>query len=130
MLTLATSCNVPRYDYCYDEDVYVRGIYSHSERRCGYYVDGGKVDEEVTIIDGDSIQDMPKYNGWCAYALAKGELVPSDPDIFLIEDGEKIYFYDRWTRFLYKNWKGAKELAEMHWETLKTEGLKTSGLQR
>jgi len=91
---------------------------------------GGGRTERATAAQKQIKQEIPKYNGWCAYALAKGELVPSDPDIYLIEDGEKIYFYDRWTRFLYKRWKGAQELAEGYWEELKEEGLKESGLQR
>ena len=47
----AASCEIPNYDYCYDEDIFVNGRFSHSEQRCGYYQDANYVNYLNSLED-------------------------------------------------------------------------------
>lgn len=41
---------------------------------------------------------LPKYGGWCAYAMAKGKNVSVNPEAFLIDEGKLYLFYKtNWT---------------------------------
>lgn len=39
---------------------------------------------------------VPRYGGWCAWAMIEGELIEVDPESYLIEDGGLYLFYDGW----------------------------------
>ncbi|MEM8759303.1 MAG: YHS domain-containing (seleno)protein [Pseudomonadota bacterium] len=40
---------------------------------------------------------MPQYGGWCAWAMTKGDLAPTDPTAWLISDGKLYLNYNRGT---------------------------------
>lgn len=39
---------------------------------------------------------QPLYGGWCAYAMADGDLVDVNPKTFKIVDGKLLLFYNGW----------------------------------
>ncbi len=47
----------------------------------------------------------PAYGGWCAWAMADGELAPVDPKSFVIQDGELLLFYDGLFADTRKKWR-------------------------
>lgn len=67
---------------------------------------------------------LPKYGGWCAYAMAKGEKVTINPEVFLISEGKLYLFYKtRWVNTLPKWIKNSallKKNADSYWEQFVT----------
>ena len=67
---------------------------------------------------------IPKYGGWCAYAMAKtGEKVTIDPETYEIRDGKLYLFYNAFFTNTLEKWReeGAEELrlkADENWEKL------------
>ncbi|WP_282123208.1 YHS domain-containing (seleno)protein [Algibacter mikhailovii] len=68
---------------------------------------------------------VPKYGGYCAYAIAKkSEKVSIDPETFLIDDGNLYLFYNSWGTNTLKLWQKNNEatlieLANANWEKIK-----------
>lgn len=67
---------------------------------------------------------LPKYGGWCAYAMAKGEKVTINPEAFLITEGKLYLFYKTlWVNTLpkwIKNSASLKKNADRYWEQFVT----------
>lgn len=67
---------------------------------------------------------LPKYGGWCAYAMARGEQVMINPEAFLIREGELYLFYKTvWVNTLpkwIKNSTSLKKNADNYWKQLVT----------
>jgi hypothetical protein len=61
----------------------------------------------------------PQYGGYCAMAMAKGELIKPDPRQFVVWDDKLYLFY---TRDALGNWKRSKEKniesADRNWATI------------
>jgi YHS domain-containing protein len=68
----------------------------------------------------------PRYGGWCAYAMAKGEKVEVDPKSFLVTDGRLYLFYQGIFNDTRKKWlKEPLELeveANREWLALTEKG--------
>ena len=67
---------------------------------------------------------LPKYGGWCAYAMAKdGEKVTINPKTYQIHEGKLYLFYNSWGTNTLKLWKKEgpkllKEQADHHWKAM------------
>jgi YHS domain-containing protein len=67
---------------------------------------------------------MPRYGGYCAYAVAvKGEKVSIDPETYEIRDGKLYLFYNSWVINTLKSWlkESPDELkieADKKWNTI------------
>jgi len=68
---------------------------------------------------------LPKYGGWCAYAMARGEQVNINPTAYLITEGELYLFYKTlWVNTLPKWVNDSKSLqskANKNWERILSE---------
>ncbi|MFS4456316.1 YHS domain-containing (seleno)protein [Maribacter sp. 2304DJ31-5] len=70
---------------------------------------------------------IPKYGGYCAYAMAKkGDKVSIDPETYEIRDGRLFLFYNSWGTNTLKSWiaespKKLRPLADSNWEKVKTK---------
>lgn len=49
--------------------------------------------ENLTAFKKDPKKYVPRYGGWCAYAMANGDFVDVDPKSFKISDGKLLLFY-------------------------------------
>jgi YHS domain-containing protein len=94
----------------------------HSELT--YHVDGATYRfvsaENLEIFKHDPKKYEPRYGGWCAYAMAKGERVDVDPKTFKIFDGKLLLFYNGFWGNTLEKWnrdEGALyPQAERSWE--------------
>jgi YHS domain-containing protein len=64
---------------------------------------------------------LPKYGGWCAYAMAySGKKVEVDPETYKIVDGELYLFYNKYFNNTLKSWNedesGFKRKADSNWD--------------
>ena len=50
-----------------------------------------------TLFDENPNRYMPKYGGWCAYAMSRGDEVGVNPEAYLIQNDSLYLFYR--TRF-------------------------------
>lgn len=68
---------------------------------------------------------IPKYGGYCAYAIAvKGKKMSADPKTFEVRDDKLYLFYSSWWNSALKLWNDGdtKELiskADKNWERIK-----------
>ncbi len=62
----------------------------------------------------------PQYGGWCAWAVAQGDLAPTDPDAWKIVDG-KLYL--NYSARIQRKWErdipGNVERADARWPQLR-----------
>ncbi len=65
---------------------------------------------------------MPIYNGWCAYAMSKGEFVEINPEYFKVIDGKTHLFFKNWIFNTLESWKQneqtLKRKADSNWKKL------------
>lgn len=65
-------------------------------------------------------QYVPQYDGWCAWAVANGNLSPSNPNFFIIQD-DKLYMMC--SESAISNWledpEGSLKRANANWPALK-----------
>lgn len=52
-------------------------------------------DETMDKFEMDPRSYMPEFGGYCAYAVAEGELESSEPDLFVVQDGHLYLLGDR-----------------------------------
>ena len=68
-----------------------------------YYFSSQKNKEE---FDAEPDKYLPRYGGWCAYAISNGDKMEPDPVNFLIDDGDLLFFYADWQTSLFGDLKG------------------------
>jgi len=67
----------------------------------------------------DPARYEPRYGGWCAYAMAKGEKVGADPRVFLAADGRLLLFQSAAARDAWSEAPAAlAEKADSGWAAL------------
>jgi YHS domain-containing protein len=54
--------------------------------------------QHKAAFDADPDKYAPQFGGWCAYGVAKGQLVKIDPAAFQIVDGRLLLQYSRGVR--------------------------------
>jgi len=68
---------------------------------------------------------VPAYGGWCAYAIADGELVNIHPERFKLIDGRTYLFYDGFWGNTLAKWNqdeaALKPKADAAWAALQAE---------
>jgi len=47
------------------------------------------------MFDADPVKYLPKYDGYCATALAMGKKIESDPEIFSVYKGDTYLFSNK-----------------------------------
>ena len=69
--------------------------YSSEYKGVMYYFSSA---DNQSKFDKNAEQYMPKYEGWCAFAIAKhGKKVKADPETFKMYNGELLFFFnDLW----------------------------------
>jgi len=78
--------------------------------------------ENLDIFNENPEKFIPKYGGYCAYALgAKGKKVTIDPETFEIRDGELYLFYNSWGNNTLESWlsgstEDLKASADKNWK--------------
>jgi len=86
-----------------------------------YYFTNSK---NKVLFDEEPEKYLPLYGGWCAYAIADAAtLMSPDPNLWKIQDGKLILFYDDWSsqfsKSLLEKWNSEpdlyKERAEINW---------------
>ncbi len=61
--------------------------------------------ENLKTFLSNPIKYIPKYGGFCAYAMgAKAKKVSIDPETFEIRDGDLYLFYNSWGRNTLTSW--------------------------
>ena len=77
-------------------------------------------EENKALFDANPKRYVPQYGGFCAYALAKNDLVSVDPTVWAIEDG-KLYL--NYNKSIGKDWEQNKASyipqANKNWPALK-----------
>lgn len=75
--------------------------------------------ESKAAFDADPTHLAPAFGGYCAFAASQNRLSPSDPAIFVIQDGELLVFTneDFRTQFM-ADPAGNKRKAEANWPRL------------
>lgn len=58
--------------------------------------------ENLEAFEMNPMAYMPRYGGYCAYAVAKGSLAPGDPDAFTIHDGRLYLNYSPEIRAIWR----------------------------
>jgi len=80
--------------------------------------------EHLNMFKSNPEKYLPKYGGYCAYAIAKkGKKVNVDPETYEIRDGKLYLFYNAWGNNTLKNWlnNSPEELvkkANINWKNL------------
>ena len=80
--------------------------------------------ENLDAFNKNPKKFVPKYGGYCAYAIGvKGEKVSIDPKTFEIRDGKLYLFYNAWGINTLELWKeeGAENLkqkADINWKKI------------
>ncbi|PKH49941.1 hypothetical protein CXF68_04135 [Tenacibaculum sp. Bg11-29] len=80
--------------------------------------------ENLGLFKKDPKKYIPKYGGFCAYAIGKtSERVSINPKTFQINNGELYLFYNSWGNNTLQLWQqeGAKELqnkANKNWKEI------------
>ena len=80
--------------------------------------------ENLSLFKKDPKKYIPKYGGFCAYAIGKtSERVSINPKTFQISNGELYLFYNSWGNNTLQLWQqeGAKELqkkANKNWKEI------------
>ncbi|WP_422089812.1 YHS domain-containing (seleno)protein [Tenacibaculum ovolyticum] len=80
--------------------------------------------ENLNLFKKDPKKYIPKYGGFCAYAIGKtSERVSINPKTFQISNGELYLFYNSWGNNTLQLWQqeGAKELqkkANKNWKEI------------
>ena len=81
--------------------------------------------ENLDIFLKNPVKYVPKYGGYCAYAVAKdGKKVSINPKTFEIRNGELLLFYNSFGINTLEKWKkeGGEDLyknAELKWSKIK-----------
>lgn len=77
-------------------------------------------EENKQLFITDPIKYSPQYGGYCAYAVAKNDLVSADPEAWRIENS-KLYL--NYNKDIQKTWEADKinfiELANKNWPTIR-----------
>lgn len=82
-------------------------------------------DENLETFKSNPIQYLPKYGGYCAYAMAiNGSKVSINPETFEIRDGVLYLFYNSGRNNTLESWlkeqpERLKAKADMNWEKIK-----------
>jgi hypothetical protein len=79
--------------------------------------------EHKEIFKKDPESYIPKYGGWCAFAMGSdGSKVPVDPETFKIIDGKLYLFYNKFFNNTLKSWNKnetiLKQQADIHWHKI------------
>mgnify|MGYP005991333829 FL=1 len=81
-----------------------------------YYFSSQK---NTALFDKNLNRYIPKYGGWCAYAMSRGDTVSINPEAYLIQDDSLYLFYKtRFTNTITKWKKTPKDYqkkADTHW---------------
>jgi YHS domain-containing protein len=76
--------------------------------------------ENRAVFVADPEKYLPQYGGYCAYAVAKGQLAPGDPAVFKVVDG-KLYL--NVNRSIAERWQqdipGFIRSADTNWPKIK-----------
>lgn len=81
--------------------------------------------KNLEIFNKSPQKYIPKYGGYCAYAIGKnGEKISINPKTFEIRDGKLYLFYNSWGTNTFELWQkeGAEKLqeqADKNWRNLK-----------
>jgi len=81
--------------------------------------------KNLDTFKGNPKKYLPKYGGYCAYAMATaGKKVKPDPETYEIRGGELFVFYNSWTNNTLKSWLAEspevlKPKADANWEKIK-----------
>ena len=83
--------------------------------------------KNLNLFKSNPKKYMPKYGGWCAYAIAKkGEKVSINPETYEIIDGSLYLFYNSWGTNTLELWNKEnpdllKSKANANWAQLKLD---------
>lgn len=81
--------------------------------------------ENLNTFKNNPESYVPKYGGYCAYAIAeKGDKVGIDPETYQIKNGKLYLFYNSWGINTLKSWKKLNidkqiKQADKNWEKIK-----------
>ncbi|MCB4798510.1 YHS domain-containing (seleno)protein [Neotamlana laminarinivorans] len=81
--------------------------------------------ENLNTFKNNPESYVPKYGGYCAYAIAeKGDKVGIDPETYQITNGKLYLFYNSWGINTLKSWKKLNidnqiKQADKNWEKIK-----------
>lgn len=76
-------------------------------------------------------EDYPKrkllYDGYCGWAIYKGYTYKADPNIYLINSGDTIRFYNKatkakWEKVNRSHKKAPREVADENWKKIVAKG--------
>jgi YHS domain-containing protein len=75
--------------------------------------------ENKAAFDGAPAASAPAYGGYCAFAASQNRLTPSDPNVFVLHNGQLLVFAneDFRAQFL-EDAPGNKAKADANWPTL------------
>lgn len=75
--------------------------------------------ENLATFEADPAQYAPQYGGYCAWAVAQGQLAPGDPEFAAVHDG-KLYL--NFNADVQQTWNGDRdgfiEAAEQQWPSV------------
>lgn len=99
----------------FEQDAAVKGDAAHAMEWKGASWQFASADN-LAAFQSDPDRWAPQYGGYCAYAMANGDLVEIDPQQFTLR-GDKLYLnYSRWVRL---RWELRPEhyiaRADTHW---------------
>lgn len=81
--------------------------------------------ESLSTFQATPATYLPKYGGWCATAMAKGEKVEIDPKNFKVTNGRLFLFFNAWYGDAKKTWlkdeAGQEKLADKNWNKISGE---------
>lgn len=104
----------------YFEGVPVKGVPAHAYMYKGTTYLFSR-DENRTAFMGSPEKYLPRYGGWCAYAMGiDGSLVPVNQETYKIIDGRLYLFYNSGFNNTLKKWNRREETllpgADAQWE--------------
>ena len=99
--------------------------YSHAVNGTTFYFSSQK---NLDLFRANTTKYLPKYGGWCAYAMAKsGDKVQVNPKTYKLINGELYLFYNAWGNNTLNDWnkKESDYLKSSHinWIETTTGGL-------
>ena len=76
-------------------------------------------EQNKTFFDKNPKRYIPKYGGWCAYAMAKGEQVEVNPEAYLIQNDSLYLFFKTYFINTQTKWQAHPEFfqekADANW---------------